>query len=751
MDTQRILDNFLKARAEAASANDQPSELLLLLTELLREEIAEQVRKIVREEFLPELSRLKVEEKADALPHIEELRQVIRNEIQAELAFHFATPELPPVDQNLPDERNLHQGASSEPAQLEDTIPESEDTTLPEESIVPTPVNELHQDIPLPIETEPASIADEPRKLKPLSEVNLRLGIDFGTSTTAISVSLNDEHLAVPIGSDGIARYIPSVVYINPGDHELNERVFVGEEAERMPDETKKIRSVKRCLDCNGQACSVSGKPGGDEKFPWCSGTGTTLIGENKNVLPKEIAYLIIREALLRAVQWLRENQGIDITLENITTVPLNLGCGARFSYHQRKILIDIVSDLGFKNIGFNNVVEEPILAGFSFSRLATDANGYSLIYDFGGGTLDVAVVDVVQVDGKQQITVLATAAENWLGGDDIDQLVYGEFLRQAALQENQPIEQLEKEFSPVDKAKLRLVAKQAKESLSETDLFDSSFLSEVKGYLDVRLTVQEFESLLEQSGLIKKSLDTVRGALRLTLALKQASNSDLFDVSVFRTELPEAADCIQHVVLVGGITKIPFVRKKLIEIFGRGKIVEQTVVEPVSAVAIGASYPKDATHFSISAPPFGIILQYSNEKSSTSKVEKHPLCWPFAEYSYYHLIHAVSIAQHQVPFPIKDDCYNASIMIKNVLDDSTVELINIGKLAAGEYDLFIDLDGSVSYQPKGGKPSKKIPLPLRHPAQELIEQNKIKRHKENNKKTDTDRDDDIRSMMYEN
>lgn len=257
MDVKRLIEDLHKTHSETLATDSHPSERLLLIAELMRTEIAEQVRKIVWEELLPELTRLfseQTDENAGQF-QIDQLRQLIREELRTELRAisdasqpeKVALPESqPPVIEALP---AIQSEISSPTAPSDiDQVPHSDETA------------DLSQ---------PAMMAE---MLKPLEEANLRLGIDFGTTTTAVSVRIGQERpIAIPIGRDGITRYIPSVVYINPGPEELGKRILVGEEADGMTDETKKIRSIKRCLDCNGKSCSMFGKPADGEKFPWCS------------------------------------------------------------------------------------------------------------------------------------------------------------------------------------------------------------------------------------------------------------------------------------------------------------------------------------------------------------------------------------------------------------------------------------------------------------------------------------------------
>jgi molecular chaperone DnaK (HSP70) len=95
-----------------------------------------------------------------------------------------------------------------------------------------------------------------PKPVRLLMSEEIRIGIDFGTSTTAISFKQGDgSSVAIPIGKDGVTRYMPSVVYISPGSGELQQRALIGEDADNQGDELRKIRSIKRCFDCQNRKC----------------------------------------------------------------------------------------------------------------------------------------------------------------------------------------------------------------------------------------------------------------------------------------------------------------------------------------------------------------------------------------------------------------------------------------------------------------------------------------------------------------
>ena len=182
----------------------------------------------------------------------------------------------------------------------------------------------------LPIlEEEPvplSALETEQPALASIEGKQIRLGIDFGTTTTAVSIKFGDDlPVALPIGLDGVTTYIPSIVYFAPGTDPLEQRAIVGEEAESYNDPSRTIRSVKRCFACMGNECK------GDRRYSYCQGDGYIHLEREEPVEPAFVAQLIVKEALRRAIHYVRERWQIDITEENICFIPVNFGCGAKY------------------------------------------------------------------------------------------------------------------------------------------------------------------------------------------------------------------------------------------------------------------------------------------------------------------------------------------------------------------------------------------------------------------------------------
>lgn len=552
------------------------------------------------------------------------------------------------------------------------------------------------------------------------------MGIDFGTTTTGISLwDGNTPPKALPIGSDGITPYIPSIVYIPSGHTELSREVVVGEQDESNRVRGTFIHSIKRCLGCVGDHCASNYAKG----CHWCKGDGMVNLENGYSVAPERIAYLIIREALQRAKRIAQEEYNIDLTTDDFILFPTNVGCGAAFDLRQRSLLMQIAQDLGFKRVKLENIVEEPVLAGFAFSRFESSPEGRILIYDFGGGSFDVAVLDISRGADGQRITVLATAGENWLGGDDIDALVQQHFLRQMAKHFGMTVNEVEAQLEPIDIWELRKRAKHAKETLSSIDNYADVFIAyhpRFSGF-PLDLTRTELEKLIlnskvQKQNLIDRSLDTVLWACKLVYAFKVAKEKpEYFDSQkVIGYQLSDAAPTIDRVVLVGGVTKIPLVRNTIASIFGESKIEKESVIEPITAVAIGAAYPLSSVHYSIAHPPFEILMAYGGAPDGT--LEYKTVFLPYEPYE-FHSQWATSsgLPSHaSVPIVITESHEFGQLLVKKI-GDSIDSSLPLRPMQTGKWQFFVGLDGEIRYKVNDSELRELGHYPTVHPEQKAI------------------------------
>lgn len=568
----------------------------------------------------------------------------------------------------------------------------------------------------------------------------IRLGIDFGTTTTAISIKIGDSlPEALPIGEDGSTRYMPSVVYFRPGSGSLDERVIVGEPADNVGDSVYVIRSIKRCLGCEGQTCV---KEGGGGRFAWCQGNGKVAITENEFIEPQRIVYYIIREALQRAVRVVRDQYKIDLSNSDLTLVPVNLGCSAKFNYRQREIIRKVALELGLNRVGIENVIEEPILAGFAFSRFAENPLGRYLIYDFGGGTFDAAILEVDREENDLRVTIIATAGDNWLGGDDIDRLIYNYFLQKNS--HNTSPEKLEKSLSAIDQFRLLNCARRAKEKLS----YERTY-SERCGQLDLALSREEFNRLLEDSKLIERSIEVLKQACQLAYAYENACKGNLLQYEkIVKLSLEEASQSITYVVLVGGVTKIPYIRERLERVFGRNKIVSEGVIDPIDAVAVGGSYPLNRQHYSLNAPPCEFFIKA--RRVQTKEEITIPVFEPYEHLDFHQFWHQNAYAAYHKKVYLEHDLEGAHLYHRYPGEKKAKFQSLLGRLSTGYYNFYISLEGKLYYWSDGSKPRDLGSYPLIHPIQKRIIEAKEQRLK-NQPQVKGDYDDWIKGMMTEN
>jgi len=386
---KRLIVRLFKITPEDLPGNDEQSKRQL-----------DEIQRTEEEQIVsPELNGDIKDEITNQLDHI----NITKPPITADTTL--VDEALPDIDKNTPLSIILdkpYDGVEDDESlkEIEDieSSPPIDEEILPLDEVIPEDIQE-----------------PDHKLLQTITDKEIRIGIDFGTTTTAVSIKIGDDlPVAIPIGRDGITPYIPSTIYFQPGEQgDFASRVVVGEDVERFGDQLYVIRSVTRCLGCQEKDCDNenSGEP--VLQFPLCNGKGEIWINENEVILPSQAADFIIREALKRAIEKARELWGINLTKGNVSLLPVNLGCSAKFNLQQREIILSVAKDVGLKSVQIENIVEEPILAGFAFSRFAETPEGRVLIYDFGGGTFDVAVIDVDRVENDLRVSIVATSGEN--------------------------------------------------------------------------------------------------------------------------------------------------------------------------------------------------------------------------------------------------------------------------------------------------------------------------------------------------
>jgi len=370
------------------------------------------------------------------------------------------------------------------------------------------------------------------------------VGIDLGT-TNSLVACVKDGAPFVIRDASGDA-LVPSTVFIG-GDG----AVIVGREAQRrlLTASASTVYSVKRFMgqgiedvheDASLLPFGIGGDPGGVVRL--------SVAGQE--FTPPEISAFVLRELKRRAEEYFREQGEFDFEIDRaVITVP------AYFNDAQRTATRDAGRLAGLEVL---RIINEPTAAALAYGMAERD-RGTIAVYDFGGGTFDVSILRVE--DGVFQ--VLSTNGDTHLGGDDIDALLTAEVRREIA---GAALEDGNAEMIQV----IRKAAIQAKWDLSseeETELCVEPVVGIPEGYRR-RITRADFERMIVP--LVERTLGPCRQAL---------------------TDAGLGPKDIEEVVLVGGSTRIPLVRRLVHELFDRKP---HSDLNPDEVVALGAAVQAD-------------------------------------------------------------------------------------------------------------------------------------------------------------
>jgi molecular chaperone DnaK len=368
------------------------------------------------------------------------------------------------------------------------------------------------------------------------------VGIDLGTTNSLVAYI--DDGRPVVIRDETGDALVPSIVSVAE-----DETIFVGREAQRrlLTAPSRSVYSVKRFMgrgieDVEDEAAllpfRVSGEPG-----------GVVRIGvADREFTPPEISAFILRELKHRAEEHFRDRGEFDFEVDRaVITVP------AYFNDAQRTATRDAGRLAGLEVL---RIINEPTAASLAYG-LDKRNRGTIAVYDLGGGTFDISILKVE--DGVFQ--VLSTNGDTHLGGDDIDRLLMEQVLADIA----GPTEQDAATIEAIRRAAIR--AKWDLSDVEETELRIEPSPAAHAGYRR-QLTRAEFERTIQP--LVDRTLEPCRQALA--------------DAGL------QPAD-IDEVVLVGGSTRIPLVRRVVEELFGR---TPHSELNPDEVVAIGAAVQAD-------------------------------------------------------------------------------------------------------------------------------------------------------------
>ncbi|MGS1079009.1 molecular chaperone DnaK [Pseudoxanthomonas beigongshangi] len=374
------------------------------------------------------------------------------------------------------------------------------------------------------------------------------IGIDLGTTNSCVAIMEGGKARVIE-NSEG-DRTTPSIVaYTKDGE------VLVGASAKRQAVTNPKntFFAVKRLIGRKFTDAEVQKDIG---LVPYSivqhdNGDAWVATADGKKLSAQEISARILEKMKKTAEAFLGET-----VTEAVITVP------AYFNDSQRQATKDAGKIAG---LDVKRIINEPTAAALAYGLDKADGTDRKIaVYDLGGGTFDVSIIEIANVDGEKQFEVLATNGDTFLGGEDFDKRVIDYLVEE--FQKDQGID-LRKD--PLALQRLKDAAERAKIELSssqQTEVNLPYITADASGpkHLNIKLTRAKLEALVED--LIKKSIEPCRIALN--------------DAGLRASEIGE-------VILVGGQTRMPKVQQAVAEFFGKEP---RKDVNPDEAVALGAA-----------------------------------------------------------------------------------------------------------------------------------------------------------------
>ncbi|PXX81926.1 molecular chaperone DnaK [Rivihabitans pingtungensis] len=373
------------------------------------------------------------------------------------------------------------------------------------------------------------------------------IGIDLGTTNSCVAVLENNQPKVIE-NAEG-ARTTPSIIaYQEDGE------ILVGAPAKRQAVTNPKntLYAVKRLIGRRFEDKEVQKDI---DLMPFSivkADNGDAWVGvRDKKLAPPQISAEVLRKMKKTAEDYLGE----EVT-EAVITVP------AYFNDSQRQATKDAGRIAGLE---VKRIINEPTAAALAFGMDKMEKGDRKIaVYDLGGGTFDISIIEIADVDGDKQFEVLATNGDTFLGGEDFDQriidYIIGEFKKEQGIDLKQDVMALQRLKEAAEKAKIEL------SSSAQTEVNLPYITMDATGpkHLVLKITRAKFESLVEE--LIERSIEPCRMALK-DAGLKPAD--------------------IDDVILVGGQSRMPKVQDRVKEFFGKEP---RRDVNPDEAVAVGAA-----------------------------------------------------------------------------------------------------------------------------------------------------------------
>ncbi|MEE8344090.1 MAG: molecular chaperone DnaK [Woeseiaceae bacterium] len=413
------------------------------------------------------------------------------------------------------------------------------------------------------------------------------IGIDLGTTNSCVAVMEGDKPKVIE-NSEG-DRTTPSVVAFSK-----NDEVLVGQSAKRqaVTNPTNTLFAIKRLIgrkfedevvrrDMKMVPYKIVGADNGDA---WVQ-------VNDKSMAPPEISARVLMKMKKTAEDYLGEE-----VKEAVVTVP------AYFNDSQRQATKDAGKIAGLE---VKRIINEPTAAALAYGMDKKRGDVKIAVFDLGGGTFDVSIIEIAEVDGEHQFEVLATNGDTFLGGEDFDMRVIeyltSEFQRESGVDITQDPLAMQRLKEAAETAKIELSSQQ------QTEVNLPYITADATGpkHLNIKLTRAKLESLVEK--LIAKTIGPCKTALK--------------DAGLKVNE-------INDVILVGGQTRMPKVQEEVQNFFGKEP---RKDVNPDEAVAVGAAIQGgvlagdvkdvlllDVTPLSLGIETLGGVLTKLIEKNTT-------------------------------------------------------------------------------------------------------------------------------------
>jgi molecular chaperone DnaK len=376
------------------------------------------------------------------------------------------------------------------------------------------------------------------------------IGIDLGTTNSCVAVIENGTPKVIE-NSEG-ARTTPSIVAY------ANDEILVGASAKRQAVTNPKntIYAAKRLI---GRKFKEEAVQKDINLMPYKiveADNGDAWVQANEDKLaPPQISAEVLRKMKKTAEDYLGE-----IVTQAVITVP------AYFNDAQRQATKDAGKIAGLEVL---RIINEPTAAALAYGVDKNDkADRKIAVYDLGGGTFDVSIIEIANIDGDKQIEVLSTNGDTFLGGEDFDQRIMDylvdEFKKDTGADLTKDVLALQRLKEAAEKAKIEL------SSSAQTDVNLPYVTADASGpkHMNIKITRSKLESLVDE--LIQRSIAPCKTAM--------------LDAGVTTADIDE-------VILVGGMTRMPKVQETVERLFGKAP---RKDVNPDESVAVGAAIQGD-------------------------------------------------------------------------------------------------------------------------------------------------------------